>query len=56
MDDVSIIEVAKYSKLTVVRNTLKTILSTLFYPVYENAQSMYISLIFHVLHKQILMA
>ena len=56
MDDVSIMEVSKYSKLTVVRNTLKTILSTLFYPVYENAQSMYISLIFHVLHKQILMA
>ena len=55
MDDVSIMEVAKHSKLTVVRNTLKTILSTLFYPVYENAQGMYISLIFHILCKQILM-
>lgn len=51
MDDVSIMEVDKYSKLTVVRNTLKTLLRTLFYPVYENAQGMYISLIFHVLHK-----
>lgn len=55
MDDVSIMEVAKHSKLTVVTNTLKTILSTLFYPVYENAQGMYISLIFHILCKQILM-
>ena len=56
MDDVSIMEVAKHSKLTVGRNTLKTILGTLFYPVYENVQGMYISLIFHVLCKQILMA
>ena len=31
MDDVSIMEVAKHSKLTVGRNTLKTILGTLFY-------------------------